>query len=155
MPLNLVRLALVVAAPSRSPLLFAWIWRLIQWAVCLALHTHSAVADKPLAISPLLFACDAGAWTWHGCHIQAEFSSHPLAQPLSPLHSCSSDVAPPDLVYMTCHRSAPIPSTSLCDVRGQRGRRAMPPDIRQRTDGRHGTHARHASNHVYRLLLIM
>ena len=48
MPLNLVRLALVVAAPSRSPLLFAWIWRLIQWAVCLALHTHSAVAAQPL-----------------------------------------------------------------------------------------------------------
>ena len=37
---------------------------------------------------------------------------------------------------LTRHRSAPVPSTSLCDVRGQRGRRAAPPDIRQQTDRR-------------------
>ena len=30
-------LSLAAAALPRSPLLFAWIWRLIQWAVCLAL----------------------------------------------------------------------------------------------------------------------
>ena len=35
---------------------------------------------------------------------------------------------------------------SLCDVWSQRGRRAVPPDIRQQTDGT-------ASNHVYRCRL--
>ena len=144
MPLNLVRLAPVVAAPSRSPLLFAWIWRLIQRAVCLALHTHSAVAAQPLYRHCCL--PDAGAWTWRGCHIQAEFCSRPLAQPRSPLprvrtrpcrlfeRCCSTS----DLVTLP-RRSAP----SLCDARR---RRAAPPDIRQRTDGtaRHGA-ARHGA----------
>ena len=51
LPLNLVRLALVVAAPSRSPLLFAWIWRLIQlsgqftWP-CIRIARY--IAAKPL-----------------------------------------------------------------------------------------------------------
>ena len=136
MPPNLVRLALVVAA---RPVSIASAVRLDLAAHPMgslpgAVYTHSAVAAQP-RISPLLFACD-GAWTWRGCHIQAEFCSRPLAQPRSPLPSCSSDVAPPDL-YMTCSAPGPgpVPSTSLCDVRGQRGRRAAPPDIRQRTDG--------------------
>ena len=141
----------MVAAPSRSPLLFAsWIWRIIQWAVCLALYTHSAVAAQPLYESPLLFACDAGAWTWRGCHIQAEFCSRPLTKPRSPLHSCSSDVAPPDLVYMTSHRSAPYPRPRrpfvTCEVNGD----AAP---RPRTSGNRQTDGRHASNHVYRYII--
>ena len=46
-----VRLALAVAVPSR---LFAWVWRLIQRAVYLALHAHSG--SRLAAISPLEFA---------------------------------------------------------------------------------------------------
>ena len=50
--------------------------------------------------------------------------------PHNVLHSPSNYDTPPQ-----CTR----PSTSLCDVRGQRGRRPAPPDIRQQrwTDGRH------------------
>ena len=40
-----VCLALAVAAPAQSPLLFTWIWRLIQQAVCLAIP----VAAQPVA----------------------------------------------------------------------------------------------------------
>ena len=48
-----VHLALAVAAPYRSPLLFAWIWWLIQWAVCLALYMHSG--SRPAAITTELW----------------------------------------------------------------------------------------------------
>ena len=40
-----VCLVLAVAAPAQSPLLFTWMWRLIQQAVCLAIP----VAAQPVA----------------------------------------------------------------------------------------------------------
>ena len=102
----------------RSPLLRAWIWRLIQRAVCLALHAHS------------------------GSRLYSRYIATAVC--LTPGPGCSEFVSDRGLIAPPLtsslrqrHQSAP----TLCDVRGQRGRRGAPPDIRQQTDGtaRHGT----------------
>ena len=66
-----VRLALEVAALSRSLLLFAWIWWLI---VYLALHAHSAVVAQHHR-----YCCLPYAWTWCGCSSGVLHSSCPTA----------------------------------------------------------------------------
>ena len=92
--------------PSRSPLLCAWIWRLIQRAVCLALHAHS------------------------GSRLYSRYIATAVC--LTPRPGCLFEyfIVPP---LWRRDMTAPPQCT------GQRGCRAAPPDIRQQTDGRHGT----------------